>query len=253
MNNTSYWEGRAAADEARAQKIARRYMKEEKKLYKEALEQINGKIDRLYTKIRWGGADTVTRTELWEYSHYINLRDEILDQCKMIGEGQVTLTEACINEVYQKTLGVTIADATELTRLTNFGTKKVLNSVWSGENFSTRIYKNTNTLAARLNQHISDMVVLGKSPEEIKKQVIAEFNTSYYQADRLIRTETSYTFNTAALDRYKQKGVKKVEVLVEKSACDRCLDLKEKQFTIEAAPFLPMHPNCRCCYLPIID
>lgn len=252
MKNADYWRGRTAADEARAQKIARRYHREERQLYTNALDSIEGKIDRLYTKIKWGGAENITRSELWEYSHYLTLRDDILEQCKMIGEGQVRLTEACINEVYETTLGVGIADSAKLSRLSDFGKKKVLNSTWSGENFSTRIYKNTNALAGRLNQQITDMVVLGKSPDQIKKEIIQEFGTSYREADRLIRTEASYTFNQAAMDRYKNAGVKKVEILVENGCCDKCKEYDKKEFVIEAAPFLPAHPNCRCCYIPVV-
>ena len=73
-----YWEKRIEQDEKKAQIIAKNYSKLEKKYYDDALKILDGKIDRLYTKIKWGGAETVSRSELWEYAHYLDLKDEIL-------------------------------------------------------------------------------------------------------------------------------------------------------------------------------
>lgn len=250
MNN--YWKNRIEQDEKRAQAIAKNYSKLEQKYYKDALEILDGKINRLYTKIKWGGAETVSRSELWEYSHYLDLKDEIMKQCQLIGEGQITLTEAAINEVFETTLGMTIGEGVQISGFNKYTADKFLNSNWCGLNYSERIYKNTNVLAARLNMHISDMVVLGRSPEDIKKEIRQEFGVSYREADRLIRTEASYAFNSAAIQRYKDGNIKKVEILVEKDACPHCLALKNQEYDIASAPLLPMHPNCRCAYIPVV-
>lgn len=248
-----YWKSRAAADEAKAQKIAKSYMKKEKKLYKEALEVIDGKIDRLYTKINWGGEDTVTRSELWQYQYYLDLRDSIEKEVGAIGSKQISLTEQVINEVYEKTLNTEITTANKITNFNSGNVKKVINSQWSGKNFSERIWENTNNLSETLKRNITDLIVMGRNPEEIKAELRSEFGVSYRCADRLVRTEASYAYNTAAADRYKEAGVNKVEILVEDDACEDCLELIGQEFEIHSVPRLPIHPNCRCCLVPIIE
>ena len=247
-----YWKKRIEQDEKKAQIIAKNYSKLEKKYYDDALKILDGKIDRLYTKIKWGGAETVSRSELWEYAHYLDLKDEIMKQCQIIGEGQVTLTEAAINEVFETTLGMTVGEGAQISGFNRYTANKFLNTNWSGQNYSTRIYNNTNVLAARLNMHISDMVVMGRSPEDIKKEFRYEFGVSYREADRLVRTEASYAFNSAAIQRYKDGNIKQVEILVEKDGCPLCQALKEKQYDLASAPLLPVHPNCRCAYIPVV-
>lgn len=248
-----YWKGRAAADEARAQKIAKSYLKKERQLYKDALNVIDGKIDRLYTKIKWGGEDTVTRSELWQYQYYLDLRDSIEKEVGIIGSKQVTFTEQAINEVYEKTLNTKIDSVNKITNFNRGNVKKIINSQWSGKNFSERIWENTNNLAEALKRNITDLIIMGRNPEELKAELRKEFGVSYRCADRLVRTEASYAFNSAAADRYKEAGINKVEILVEDDACEDCLELRDQEFEIHSAPRLPQHPNCHCCLVPIID
>jgi hypothetical protein len=43
-------------------------------------------------------------------------------------------------------------------------------------------------------------------------------------------------------------------VLIEddEKICEDCLALDGKTFDIDKAPTLPIHPNCRCCYVPVV-
>lgn len=249
----SYWESRVAEDEAHAQRIINRYDKLQKKTYQQALKIIDMKIDRLYIYVKYDKPEMISRTELWQYNQYLELRDAIQKELGITATKQITFTENAINEVYRMVLGVDINNNTHLTNLADFGVKKVINSHWTGRSFSERIYNNTQVLANRLNNLVTDMVLMGRSPDELKKEIMAEFGVSYNQASRLIRTETAYAFNQASIDRYKNSNVNKVEVMVEADACEQCLELDGQEFEINCAPILPIHPNCRCCYLPIVD
>ena len=82
-----------------------------------------------------------------------------------------------------------------------------------------------------------------------------DLNVSYSYADRLIRTEASHIFNEAAKMGYKQGNVEEVEVLIEESGnlCDECAELAGKTYRLGTEPRLPLHPNCRCCYAPIVN
>ena len=57
----------------------------------------------------------------------------------------------------------------------------------------------------------------------------------------------------AAAARYKDYGIKKVEVLAEDAGCGHCNKLNHKKFGIYEKMPIPAHPNCRCCIIPVID
>lgn len=251
----TYWERRIMQDEYRMNQLAKHNSFLIKEQYKDALKQIDGKIDRLYTKIQYGGEDQITRTELWQIKHYTELKEEIEKQCGVLGQKQTELTKDAIERVFENTIGEPLNEVAgaKISGLNQFNTQRALNTKWSGKNYSERIYDNTNMLATRLDQEITNMIVLGKSPEDIKKEIRVEFGVSYNQADRLIRTESSYAFNQACIDRYEQAGVMKVGMIVEDDACDECQQLIDQEFEIHNAPIIPIHPNCRCCYIPVID
>jgi len=46
-------------------------------------------------------------------------------------------------------------------------------------------------------------------------------------------------------------GAKQIEIYIEPDACEECQELKGV-YDFNAVPLVPVHPNCRCCYLPVI-
>ena len=78
-----------------------------------------------------------------------------------------------------------------------------------------------------------------------------DLNVSYNTANRLIRTEASYTFNSANKERYQEMGAKQIEIFIEDDACEECQNLKGV-YDFDVVPIVPIHPNCRCCYLPVV-
>ena len=79
-----------------------------------------------------------------------------------------------------------------------------------------------------------------------------DLNVCYSYADRLVRTEASHVYNEAAKAAYKEAKVEKIRVLVENDACPICKKYKQT-YLLGQEPRLPAHPNCRCCYAPVID
>lgn len=165
---------------------------------------------------------------------------------------QINITETALDKVVEQVLGIDWKDNSPTGLLNRVQTKQFLNQAWSGESYSSRIYNNCNALASKLEKSISDMICLGKSPDEVKKAIMEECNVSYNVANRLIRTEASYTFNTANKERYERMGCKQIEILIEKDACDECQELAGV-YEADRVPLVPVHPNCRCCYLPVIE
>lgn len=245
----NYWRDRITKDEEHAQEIAEYYGAKEKQYYKRVIENINKDIDALYTKVKAG--EPITRTELWQYEHYKRLRNTILEECQQLGMDQISITEIALDQVVQDTLGIKWKENDATSILSRQQTKQYLNQAWSGESYSSRIYNNCNQLAVKLQEEISNMICLGKSPDAVKAAIMNECGVSYNVANRLIRTEASYTFNQANKERYQDMGAKQIEILVESDCCDECEELKGV-YEFYAVPQLPIHPNCRCCYLPVV-
>ena len=76
------------------------------------------------------------------------------------------------------------------------------------------------------------------------------------RAEMIARTETARAKNTGTLQAYANYGVTEVEIVTcnDGLVCDDCLDAEDQNpHTLsEAQSLLPMHPNCRCAYAPVV-
>ena len=253
-----YWKDRIRKEEKKAWDIANRSANWQEHFYREAYQRITREIDALYSEIASGkrSLDSLTRSELWRYKHYTQLLNVIEEESQTLGSRQLQLLDSTLDEVFYSTIGMRRDDATgSVNLLDNRALQQIKETVWSGASYSERVWNNTNNLAARVKEKLTDMIAIGKLPDEIKRELSNEFNVSYNVADRLVRTESSHIFNTAALERYEEMEVKEVEVLIEddEKICDDCLALEGQVFTLGKEPTLPLHPNCRCCYVPVVE
>lgn len=133
---------------------------------------------------------------------------------------------------------------------------RAINTIIDGKNFSSRVWENTNDLANRIYNDVLECVRTGKRPNAIAKKIKDDFGSSAYQAKRLVQTELARVVSDAQIDIYKTSGVvKKVmwTATLESNTCDYCADLDGKYFNLDDAPKIPAHPNCRCCYVPVVD
>lgn len=240
MKTNDYWKNRVITDEEKTQRIAATYGRRQKKYYKQMIAAIDTQIDFLYAKTL--NREYISRSELWQLQHYQALRQEINKQCEGLAIEQLSLTQQALEKVTETVLGTEWKENEATRILSQAQVKQYINENWSGESYSNRIYHNCNQLAVKLQDEIGEMVVLGKAPEMVKAAVMEECGVSYNVANRLIRTEASYTFNQASLKRYEDMGAKKVEVFTEPDACEECLALGGQEFEFFNAPLIPQHP-----------
>jgi hypothetical protein len=72
-------------------------------------------------------------------------------------------------------------------------------------------------------------------------------------AEMIARTETARAMSDAALDTYKANDIRQVD-LKTFAGCDVCEGIAEDNpYDIGSAPDMPIHPNCRCALLPVVD
>ena len=123
---------------------------------------------------------------------------------------------------------------------------------------------------------IEEAMVLGENVSKIRERVRSIYeNATTVRAERIARTETIFISNEASLEAMKQiPSVVAQEWMINPDACEFCtplngkivglntnfFDLGEtiegsegslKLIDYEAVKHPPLHPNCRCCVLPV--
>ena len=136
---------------------------------------------------------------------------------------------------------------------------KILNEDWSGMNYSKRIWSNTNKLAEDIRQTLTTAAMTGESITKTSRKLAEAFNTSDYNARRLIRTETTYATNQAELLAYDELDIERYEFVatLDTRTSPICQKLDGKVFETkdaQAGKNLPaMHPNCRSTTIPYFE
>lgn len=251
---SNYWEERTRANAAKAEKEAVQYARKLNSTLHHAAEE----IDRYISDLLLSG-ETPTRSQLWRAGRYLQLRQAIEQQCQDIGQRQITLLDELLPQLYDEILGVNLKDfkaaKTPFAFVPNRLIKQSLDTAWSGQSYSSRIWTNTNALAAKLEQDITDYIVLGKSRTQITNQIKEDFKVSWNKADRLFRTESAHVATEAAKASYKQAGITQVKWIHGNGHCDCpvCTQRDGQIYALNDAPTLPAHPNCVCCLAPVVD
>lgn len=136
---------------------------------------------------------------------------------------------------------------------------QVINSKWSGKNYSTRIWGNTQALAADLKEELLINLITGRSNREAAEIIANKFGQGASNARRLVRTESNYVATEMNFKAYEECGVEKYLFLatldLRTSIVCRGLDgkiyLVSERKTGKNCP--PMHPWCRSTTISVID
>lgn len=256
---SDYWLRRAIEDEKRAHRNAQATNAELKALYQRQYKRVYAQMERLYGQVDWGDGEMIPRTQLWEYSRWKDLESELRQfatETPRIGVDKIT---GCLDKVFKETIGVDVSRYTgENAGMFRVGTDPmaVINTAWSGECFSARLWKNTGVIAERIRSDMEDMLVSGRGMNDIKKRLMEDFSVSYNDAARLVDTETSYVMNNAAVQRYRSAGLRKVRWCIapeDGRECEICKSRANKVWHIDTAPTMPAHPRCRCVWQGVVE
>lgn len=135
------------------------------------------------------------------------------------------------------------------------------------------------TIVKSLRQGLLVGMAEGESVPDLRKRVQTVFEgLSVYGAERIARTETIWAWNEGAKQGYKQSGVvEKLQWLSsgDQRSCDFCLDMdgqiiginnsffdkgdsyevngRELDFEYEKIDHPPLHCNCRCTIVPVLE
>jgi SPP1 gp7 family putative phage head morphogenesis protein len=135
----------------------------------------------------------------------------------------------------------------------------ILKKKWSGQNYSERVWNNTQKVADSLKEELMIGALTGKTEKEMTDSINEQFLSGRNKARRLVRTESSYIHNEAHFQAYKDYGIEEYRFVA-------TLDLRTSQICRERdgsvyrvndkkigvnAP--PMHPWCRSTTIMNLD
>ena len=94
----------------------------------------------------------------------------------------------------------------------------------------------------------------GESIPKLTKRIRTYYDDAHKRrAPMVARTETIAASNEGALRGYEEMGVTKSEFYPAPDACDECLAEVGVYPIEEAHGKVPVHPNCRCVMLPVVE
>lgn len=128
----------------------------------------------------------------------------------------------------------------------------------NGENFSTRIWNDTQRVAEYINRDMAQAFARGDSYDRIVKDVRRRFGVNRSNAYRLVFTEGTYVMAESSIKPFEEDFTQyEYSPILDSKTCEICRALNGKIFAIsERQPgvnFPPMHPWCRCTWLPYVD
>lgn len=254
MGSQVYWTERLTKNQFK--KHTKRMEKELLKAYKETCKELQASINDIWLKALENGGE-MSAASIYEYGRYRGLQAEINKSLTSIGEKEIDVLNSHLEAMYEDTYKKAEGKLTGVSfSMFNPNTlNEVINANFKGATFSARIWLRQDKLKAQLNNLIIQSAVLGKDHRKVAKEVEKRFSVSYSDAKRLVRTETMRVLNSACINSAKDRGYKRVMWLTaeDEMVCKECGPLNRQVMEIDRVEAIPLHPNCKCTVLPVVE
>nr|DAF06386.1 MAG TPA: minor capsid protein [Caudoviricetes sp.] len=295
MKSSEYWRKREEKHIDQIIKDDKKMQKEVAKRFQEAIDNINKEIDANWQ--RFAGKEGISLTEAKKLSmehdvksfsrkakKYVkekNFSDKANNELRLYNvtmrvnrlellKSQIGLELIALSDDLDKYTAdlLTRQGIDEATRqagilgMTLFDDYKrvvdaVVNSSFHSATFSERIWGNLEALKAELDRLMVRTVTQGKNPRDVARELRKKFESSKYEAERLLRTETARVQSEIQKQSYLEYSIDEYEFIAEPTACPICAALNGRIFkTKDMMPgqnCSPMHGNCVCSTAPYID
>ena len=300
LSNKSYWLKRSEELDKVATKVEKEVMKELSALYRDAFRSIekevndfmmryavdhkldyatvtqmltpidlaeyNQKIEELYAMYRDTGSEYI-KIEIdrlnarAKITRLQALQDAInVELTKVTHEYQMTLEDTLIGLFTEQYKEVSELLGIMAPVINREAIKTIIEYPYAGKMFSDRIWDNKDALVKHIKQNLTVGIIRGDSIQKMSRQLKKDLNVLYYQAERLVRTETNYAMNQGHLKGYADSGVvEKYEFLaaIDSRTSKLCKNQNGKVYKLSDATvgvnYPPLHPNCRSTVIPVLE
>lgn len=300
LSNKSYWFKRSEELDKVATKVEKEVMKELSALYRDAFRSIekevndfmmkyavdhkldyatvtqmltpidlaeyNQKIEELYAMYRDTGSEYI-KIEIdrlnarAKITRLQALQDAInVELTKVTHEYQMTLEDTLIGLFTEQYKEVSELLGIMAPVINREAIKTIIEYPYAGKMFSDRIWDNKDALVKHIKQNLTAGIIRGDSIQKMSRQLKKDLNVLYYQAERLVRTETNYAMNQGHLKGYEDSGVvEKYEFLaaIDSRTSKLCKNQNGKVYKLSEATvgvnYPPVHCNCRSTVIPVLE
>lgn len=254
-SSSEYWESRVAANTWKTYNSLEEKNRELLDFYTDASKAVK---DELYTLAERHSKDGVlTLSEMHKQNRLTELNKKYeqiaLELGKQTEEFAKGSMKGGFKEVYRNTaIGMGDEDFAMPNKTLM---EKLLNEPWRGDSFSGRLWKNQKKLATGLNDILLNGLQQGKTTTEMAVNLHNFMGEGFNICHRLVRTESMHYLNNATMQRYKDAGIKYVQIwcALDERTCSTCGQYHGKIYPIDKCPVLPFHANCRCTIIPVTD
>lgn len=256
----SYWAERMAKNQLKlSDKTVKAINKQLLNYYGRAMERVIRDFESVYNKILATQEEgkTPTPADLYKLDKYWEAQAQMRRELQKLGDKEKQiLSKVFETHFFEIYYSFAIPGAAAFNTIDTEVVQQLINGVWvaDGKQWSQRVWENTERLAQTLNEELIHIVTTGKKDSDLKKVLVERFDVSYHRAQTLVRTEVAHIQTEAAKKRYQDYGIEYVEVLVDadERTCDLCKALIGKRWRTTETPPLPVHPNERCCLVPVV-
>ncbi len=296
MGSKAYWEERAFEWNKKLLKMENKEILKTNKIYKSSFDNIHKELLSFFDKYATDNKLTLLEAQqmldpidMFEYQETIAALREmykdtqsqfIMDEIvKLQSRAKVTRLEALLAEINKELIQSSHTTQLSLTdMLTGVYTdvyddaakllgatplvlpKKAIQHIveypWNGKMFSDRIWDNKSKLLGFIQQELTAGLVRGDSTQKISKKLMKDLEVYYFQAERLVRTETNYVYNKASEEVYKECGIKQYQFIatIDSRTSKVCANHDNNIYYLRDAKvgtnYPPLHPNCRSTVVP---
>ena len=227
-------------------------IEELKRCYLKSSDRLIKELERLYYEIQTSTEGSVLVSHLYQYNRYYDIINNINEELYRLGSTEQVLFRKELTGVYD--FNRKLIDPTFNLVINQDAVNEAINTIWVGtENWSDRIWTNTNKLATKVRESLIDAFTTGSTTDQFTRELMKDFSVSYNNANTLARTELAHCATQSTIDGYIKLGVKQYKVISEKDCCDACNELSNQIFDInDPEGYVPQHPNCRCSVVAVV-
>lgn len=135
----------------------------------------------------------------------------------------------------------------------------IYKSALTQHNWSANIWGlQQNDLRNNVERLVRESLLRGYNPKKIAKEVRDITNRTRYETERLMRTEQARVHGQSQLEAYQAQNIQLFDLIPEPSACDKCKAVASNnphlvQEAVVGVNVQPIHPNCRCSTVGVLD
>ncbi len=137
--------------------------------------------------------------------------------------------------------------------------KRIVGQKWDSKNYSQRVWQNRRGLADKVMKTITSGIMQGHDFDRMVDGLRKNVAVGYYEARRLMHTETTFALERAKGEAFKDMGVKKYRfvAVMDRDTSEICRNLNGQEFEMKDRQIgincPAMHPFCRSVTVPVLE